>query len=459
MSGEPSTEPKQPLFRDITAEEDEPEITEIESFCVSCEKQGVTRLFLTKIPFFREVIVSSFSCDECGYRNAELQPAGRIQDYACLYKVNIQNPQDLNRQVVQSHYAVIRIPALDFEAAPKKGVLTTVEGILTQVIDNLTEGQVLRKIQDPETAAKIDAFVDRVKAFLQLETSFDIEVDDPSGNSFVENLYPLKEKCSLTVDTVAPSPDHQMAISHYSRTHKQDIEVGIFVEGAEEEIEGESKVGTKEENFDTTNEVLHFQTNCPHCNTPCETNMKLVNIPFFKEVVIMATNCEACGHRDNEVKSGGGIEERGRKITIRIDNREDMSRDVLKSETSIIRIPELDFETEMGTLGGKFTTVEGLLEDIKRQLGDSNPFLMGDSCQPQATDKLRSFCDNIDQIVKGERTQVHIILDDPAGNSYIQSLTAPDPDPQMVVEVYERDWDQNEALGLNDMKTENYQQS
>jgi C4-type Zn-finger protein len=33
-----------------------------------------------------------------------------------------------------------------------------------------------------------------------------------------------------------------------------------------------------------------------------------------------------------------------------------------------VLIPELEFETEMGTLGGKFTTVEGLLENIKDQV-------------------------------------------------------------------------------------------
>jgi hypothetical protein len=33
-----------------------------------------------------------------------------------------------------------------------------------------------------------------------------------------------------------------------------------------------------------------------------------------------------------------------------------------------VRIPELDFETEMGTLGGKFTTLEGILVDIKSQV-------------------------------------------------------------------------------------------
>ena len=33
--------------------------------------------------------------------------------------------QDLNRQVVQSQYAAIRIPVLDFEAPPKKGGKST----------------------------------------------------------------------------------------------------------------------------------------------------------------------------------------------------------------------------------------------------------------------------------------------------------------------------------------------
>lgn len=43
-------------------------------------------------------------------------------------------------------------------------------------------------------------------------------------------------------------------------------------------------------------------------------------------------------------------------------------------------------------------------------------------------------------------------MDDPLGNSYLQNLYAPDPDPNMTIEEYERTWDQNESLGLNDMK-------
>ena len=41
----------------------------------------------------------------------------------------------------------------------------------------------------------------------------------------------------------------------------------------------------------------------------------------------------------------------------------------------------------------------------------------------------------------------------------VQSLTAPEPDRQLTVEDYVRSFQQNEELGLNDMKIENYEQS
>lgn len=49
----------------------------------------MTRLLLTKIPFFREVIVSSFSCEHCGWNNTEIQSAGRIQDQGVRYTLTV----------------------------------------------------------------------------------------------------------------------------------------------------------------------------------------------------------------------------------------------------------------------------------------------------------------------------------------------------------------------------------
>lgn len=44
----------------------------------------------------------------------------------------------------------------------------------------------------------------------------------------------------------------------------------------------------------------------------------------------MSTNCDRCGYRDNEVKSGSAISEQGRRITLQVEDREDLSRDILK---------------------------------------------------------------------------------------------------------------------------------
>ena len=52
--------------------------------------------------------------------------------------------------------------------------------------------------------------------------------------------------------------------------------------------------------------------------------------------------------------------------------------------------------------------------------------------------------------------EASLVLDDPAGNSMILPLDP--PDSALTVERYERSFEQNEELGLNDMNTENYQE-
>lgn len=57
-----------------------PEVTQIESLCVNCEENGLTKLLLTKIPYFREVILMSFACEHCGFTNSEVQFGGVVQE-------------------------------------------------------------------------------------------------------------------------------------------------------------------------------------------------------------------------------------------------------------------------------------------------------------------------------------------------------------------------------------------
>nr|XP_033774538.1 zinc finger protein ZPR1 isoform X2 [Geotrypetes seraphini] len=403
---------------------------------------GVTRLLLTKIPFFKEIIVSSFTCGSCSWTNTEIQSAGRIQDQGVGYVLDVKSKQDMNREVVKTDYATTSIPELDFEipAFTQKGALTTIEGIIDRAISGLEQDQPARKAMDQDVAAKIEAFIIKLRSLKEVASPFTFILDDPSGNSFVENPN-------------APQKDEALTVTYYKRSFQQNNILGLEGTGNVEEPEHEPGNILEE----MRNEVLQFNTNCPECNTPAETNMKLVQIPHFKEVIIMATNCDSCGHRTNEVKSGGATEALGTRISLHITDPSDMTRDVLKSETCRVEIPELEFELGMGALGGKFTTLEGLLKDIRDLIVEKNPFTLGDSSVPSRTEKLRAFGRRLDQIIEGQ-LKAHVILDDPAGNSYLQNVYAPEADPEMQLERYERTFEQNEELGLNDMRTEGYEE-
>ncbi|GFY87306.1 ZPR1 zinc-finger domain protein [Actinidia rufa] len=64
------------------------------------------------------------------------------------------------------------------------------------------------------------------------------------------------------------------------------------------------------------------------------------------------------------VKPGGRIPEKGKKITVLVKNIDDLSRDVIKSDTASVKVTELDLELTRGTLGGLVTTVEGLITKV-----------------------------------------------------------------------------------------------
>lgn len=103
-----------------------------------------------------------------------------------------------------------------------------------------------------------------------------------------------------------------------------------------------------------------------------------------------------------------------------------------------------------GSLGGIYTTVEGLIDKIYDKLEESNPFTAGDS---SLDEKFRVFLKKLEKLKEGN-TEFTLILDDPLANCYIYSSLYPDPDLQIEVEDYIRTHEQNEDLGINDMKVD-----
>ncbi|KAJ1018060.1 hypothetical protein NDA16_004929 [Ustilago loliicola] len=474
-------------------EQEQKMVEEISSLCMECHEEGTTRMLLTYIPYFREVIVVSFFCPHCGNRNSEIQSAGQIQPKGCLYTVHVTNPEDLNRQVVKSEHCTVKIPELQIEIPPKKGQLTTIEGIVSDMLRDLELDQPLRKHRQPEVYAKIEEVCDKLRQILGEEKAsedddadkqhevgasglrslgpvggsssnmtaeeqanrtfppFSIRLDDPSGNSFVEFMGDIKGR---------GMSDAKWSKRDYPRTKEQNQLLGLEGNAAaapEGEDEGVHTTGfdkaAGETEFDNE-EVFTFAGICSSCNAPLDTRMKKVNIPYFKDILIMSTNCENCGYKDNEVKSGAAISEQGRKLTLKVQDKEDLSRDVLKSETAGFEIPEIDLHLAPGTLGGRFTTLEGLLQQVYDELSE-RVLMRGDSSTQKSN--FEGFLAKLKSVISCETLPYTVILDDPLANSYIQNPYAPDPDEQIIEEKYVRSYDQNEDLGLNDINVDNYQ--
>ncbi|KAL2759629.1 hypothetical protein ACRALDRAFT_2095849 [Sodiomyces alcalophilus JCM 7366] len=433
---EPSNEEAQP-------------VEEIESLCMNCEKNGVTRLLLTSIPYFREVIIMSFACEHCGYRNNQVQPAGTIQPKGTHYELRLTAMPDFARQVIKSDTATVKFIELDIEVPPGKGQLTNVEGLLTNIVEDLQFGQEARKDDAPEVHEKISAVIDKGKAMLAGDAfPFRVTVDDPAGNSFITP--DLK-------DGVGKWEKHE-----YLRTPAQNEALGLSAD-SNDGVRLDVQPAHDAEGNIIPNEVYSFPASCPGCMKACTTHMKMVDIPHFKQVVLMSTVCHLCGYRSNDVKTGGEIPEKGEKTTVTVDSSADLSRDILKSESCRLECPEIGLSVNPGTLGGRFTTIEGLLTQVRNDLhtqifeADGSAGQGGDSLIPEEKARWTEFFDGLDSAIAGERPFT-VILTDPLASSYVQSLVDPPaPDPKITREYYQRTEEEEEDLGLLDMKVEGYE--
>ncbi|GAP83910.1 putative zinc finger protein [Rosellinia necatrix] len=424
-----------------TDDDDGRVVEQIESLCMNCHEDGVTRLLLTSIPYFREVILMSFHCDKCNFTNSEIQSAGEIQPKGTSYLLRLTDAVDFERSVVKSDTAVVKFIELDLEVPPGRGQLTNVEGLLSTIVEDLQLGQEARKEQQPEVYEKIAQIITRGRAMLAGEAfPFRLSVDDPAGNSWI-------------------SPNMRDGIGKwekrdYLRTPEQNEALGLAA------TEQNAASGVEDEDI-LPDQVYEFPATCPGCMHPCTTRMTMVDIPHFKAVVLMSTACNDCGYKSNDVKTGGVIPELGQKITLKVESAEDLARDILKSETCALECPELELQVNPGTLGGRFTTVEGLLtqirDDLRSQIFETGSG-GGDSLATDERHTWTQFFDGLDVAIRGEKPFT-IILSDPLASSYVQKAVDPDQDdPQMTVEEYTRTDEEEEELGLRDMKTEGYEQ-
>lgn len=405
----------------------------------------MTRILPIKIPFFKEILLESFSCDHCGWKNNTVKSAGQIQEKGTKYTFRLDDMTDFQRQIVRSDTGVFRLEDIDLEMPPAPGQLTNLESLISKIKTDLEYDQPARKETSQELYNALQAIIEKLTKMLEGNGfPFTVSVDDISGNSFIE-----------------PSPqdkDSKYSRHDYLRSHQQNVQLGLV---ADDDTTGDK--GDAMDGVDVVDdEVYELHAECPACSKPCTVNMKKTNIPHFKEVIIMATVCDHCGYRTSDVKTGGAIPEKGKRITLEIKTLEDMSRDILKSESCVLRSLDLGLEVQPGTLGGRFTTVEGLLTQVRDQLhgqifdvGDSD-LAGGDSMTSETKARWESFFDKLNRAIRAD-FEYSITLEDPLANSFVQKNVDSGDDPQIKTEEYERTEEEMEDLGLTDMKTEGYE--
>ena len=77
-------------------------------------------------------------------------------------------------------------------------------------------------------------------------------------------------------------------------------------------------------------------------------------------------------------------------------------------------------------LGGRFTTLEGLLQNVIDKV-ENNPFLGtasagGDSTTKEQSERLVRFNETLNEYMTGNK-EFTFIMDDPTGNSYLQVIS------------------------------------
>ncbi len=124
----------------------------------------------------------------------------------------------------------------------------------------------------PEIYEKVASIISKLEEYKNGTCfPFTMVLDDPAGNSYIENL-------------LAPKEDPQIQTSHYQRT-KEHNEFLALAEGTNPEPSKDEETGITADDLAFKEEVHEFPGNCSRCNAPCTTKMHIMgNIKQFKSI-------------------------------------------------------------------------------------------------------------------------------------------------------------------------------
>lgn len=155
---------------------------------------------------------------------------------------------------------------------------------------------------------------------------------------------------------------------------------------------------------------------CPVCGEVLYYIFYETKIAYEDEISIETYFCKICLYKTNKISSRAGNEPK--RISVRIQSREDLRIILYRSSNGKLMIPEFGAEIEPGLESyGEITTVEAVLVKFLDKID-----LMGkDDENSEEFDEIR---EKILRNLKGDTEPFTVIIEDPSGKSRINSSKA-----------------------------------
>eukprot|EP00887_Chlorella_sp_A99_P000897 scaffold5.g897.t1 len=211
---------------------------------------------------------------------------------------------------------------------------------------------------------------------------------------------------------------------------------------------------------------------CPRCSMLGRSRFFSRLIPGYSPdpVLISRFICEDpdCGAVIDEVQLAGRCGPAGLRLTLTVPAGDfaALGRTLVKADTAAVSIPELEFEISPNASVpfqarghwfrlGDLATVAGCLRAACANLSSDQEQRF--AADPERASLIQAAIEEVQAHADGKHAFT-LVLDDPAGNSFIGGPVSAgaggtddaEPDPQLTVECYQRSPAQNERLGLGD---------
>jgi len=159
--------------------------------------------------------------------------------------------------------------------------------------------------------------------------------------------------------------------------------------------------------------IWTFKIDCPRCGDKLEVSDYIYEIPLVGKVLISTGKCSSCGYKYSNARA---MESHGpQKLTVKVDEPDDLNILVIRASSAAIRMPELGVEIKPGPAAqGYITTIEGVLNralEVLMLLKD-DPEVNREEWQKRKND--------LEEAIKGKK-KFTFIIEDPQGVSRIVS--------------------------------------